>query len=91
MSKLSLKQAALLLQEARNDYYNAWYFGQKAKGDRKKQLQREMDAINIRVQNIINSCPEVLDYTDEFSFSPNYFRSDLDVLVENLSKIKFEE
>lgn len=91
MAKINLKEAYQRLKEASEAFNDSWYLEKTAKGERKKQLQLEMDAAIIRVRIAIDDCPEVLDYIDDFSFNPNHFKSDLELLVSNLSKLNLNE
>lgn len=91
MNNISLKDANDRLKEAQNDYCEASFLEKSAKGEEKNLLQNKMEAAIIRTKIIFDDCPELSNIVDDFSFSPNYFKSDLNLLISKLSTLNFEE
>lgn len=91
MEKKSLKEAYQQLQDARTEYNEAFAFLGNTKGERKKLLQKKMDAAEIKIRILLNDCPELWDYADNATFGQNYFKSDLDLLISNLSKLNLDK
>lgn len=91
MQKISLKEAYDRLKEVQNDYCEASFLEESAKGEEKNILQNKMEAAIIRTKIIFDDCPELSNLVDDFSFSPNYFKSNLNLLISKLSAINMKE
>lgn len=91
MNNISLKEANDRLKEAQNEYCEASFLEKSAKGEEKKLLQNIMEAAIIRTKIIFDDCPKLSNFVDDFSFSPNYFKSDLNLLINKLSAMNFDE
>ena len=91
MSNINLKEAYNRLKEAQNDYCEASFLEESAKGEEKIILQKKMEAAIIRTKIIFDDCPELSNHVDDFSFTPNYFKSDLNQLINKLSALVFDE